>query len=262
MRQRLLGLGLRLWLEARGRRLANHEPEIRLLPCLADPRRAALDVGSNRGLYTTHLRRCARAVHAFEPLPHLARRIALAYPDVVVHPMALSDGQGLAQLRVPGRNYSWATIEGTNTWSGSSHVVTTVRVPMDTLDSLGLRDVGFMKIDVEGHELAVLRGAEATLQREGPTLLIEIEDRHAPDALARVSAWLHERGYQGFFVDGGHIIGVSALDKQRDQDPANVTRRGKVGRYINNFVFLPPAPSGRPPADRLARLRQAAGAPL
>jgi hypothetical protein len=56
------------------------EREIALLPWLPDRTRLAVDVGANRGLYTMHLRGSARAVHAFEPLPHLARRLALAYP--------------------------------------------------------------------------------------------------------------------------------------------------------------------------------------
>ena len=58
--------------------------------------------------------------------------------------------------------------------------VETIRVPLRTLDSYNLSNIGFIKIDVEGHELDVLRGAEVTLRRDQPNLLIEIENRHAP----------------------------------------------------------------------------------
>jgi FkbM family methyltransferase len=253
MTLRIESLALRVWMEARGWRLAGHEPELRLLPYLVDPRRAALDVGANRGLYTTHLRRCARAVFAFEPLPHLARRLGLAYPDVTVQATALSDAPGTAELRVPGHNFSWATVEAANPLAGTA--VTTVQVPCATLDSLDLRDVGFIKIDVEGHELAVLRGATATLAREAPTLLVEIEERHSPGTLARAQAWLQARAYRAFFLDAGHLRPMATFDRERDQRAAHVSRKGKVGRYINNFICFPE----RHLATHLTRLQETAG---
>ena len=69
-----------------------------------------------------------------------------------------------------------ATIAESNSaaWE-SGRTVKTVVAPMRTLDSFQLTQVGFIKIDVEGHEEAVLRGGLATLKREMPNLMIEIE---------------------------------------------------------------------------------------
>jgi FkbM family methyltransferase len=50
---------------------------------------------------------------------------------------------------------------------------TEMPVHMQTLDSLGLVDVGFLKIDVEGHELAVLRGANETIAKNRPVVFME-----------------------------------------------------------------------------------------
>jgi len=47
-----------------------------------------------------------------------------------------------------------------------------------TLDSLALRNVTFIKIDVEGHELEVLRGATETLRANRPVMMIEIRDHN------------------------------------------------------------------------------------
>jgi hypothetical protein len=53
-----------------------------------------------------------------------------------------------------------------------------VPVQTRTLDSFALEHVDFMKIDVEGHELAVLRGASETLARHRPWLVVEAWEDH------------------------------------------------------------------------------------
>ena len=117
----------------------------------------------------------------------------------------------------------------------SGRVIETVVAPMKTLDSFNLTNVGFVKIDVEGHEEAVLHGGLKTLRREMPNLMIEIEERHAPGSLDRVSALLKEIGYSGFYLDGKQLVPVAQFDPHRDQ----VRQNGKVGKYINNFLFFP-----------------------
>jgi hypothetical protein len=106
---------------------------------------------------------------------------------------------------------------------------------MKTLDSFKLTNVGFVKIDVEGHEEAVLHGGLETLKREKPNLMIEIEERHAPGSLERVTNFLSTIGYAGFYLDGNQILPIARFDPHRDQ----VRQNGKVGKYINNFLYFP-----------------------
>jgi hypothetical protein len=68
-----------------------------------------------------------------------------------------------------------------------------------------------------------------------PNLMIEIEERHAPGSLYRVSTLLGDIGYFGYYLDGQQLLPISEFDPQRDQ----VRQNGKVGRYINNFLFFP-----------------------
>ncbi|MGO8126768.1 FkbM family methyltransferase, partial [Rhizobium ruizarguesonis] len=63
----------------------------------------------------------------------------------------------------------------------STQNVEEISVPTRRLDSYQFGPLGFIKIDVEGHELKVLKGSQAILNRDHPNLLIEAEDRHRPE---------------------------------------------------------------------------------
>jgi hypothetical protein len=107
-----------------------------------------------------------------------------------------------------------------------------------TLDSFGFTNVGFVKIDVEGHEEAVLRGAQMTLARDMPNIIIEIEERHAPGATTAVPEFLRTIGYSGYYIDESQIVDIAIFLYERDQPLGNISGGMKSGRYINNFIFV------------------------
>ena len=65
-------------------------------------------------------------------------------------------------------------------------------MPVKRLDDQHLDNVGLIKIDVEGHELAVLHGAADTLTRNRPAVVVEAEERHHPNAVAEITELLTE----------------------------------------------------------------------
>jgi FkbM family methyltransferase len=213
------------------------EPELPLLPALCRKEAVALDIGANEGFFAHHLLPLARSVIAFEPLPQMLARLRGNYADKMeIHGVIISDREGQGELKYPAGGYMSATIAKTNSAAlESGRVIETVVAPMKTLDSFKLTNVGFVKIDVEGHEEAVLHGGLETLKREKPNLMIEIEERHAPGSLDRVSNFLSGIGYAGFYLDGKQILPIGQFDLQRDQ----VRQNGKVGKYINNFLYFP-----------------------
>jgi FkbM family methyltransferase len=213
------------------------EPELPLLPALCRKDAVALDIGANEGFFAHHLLPLAKSVIAFEPLPQMLARLRENYANKMqIHGVIISDHEGQGELRYPAGGYMSATIAESNSSAlESGRLIETVVAPMKTLDSFGLTNVGFVKIDVEGHEEAVLHGGLTTLKRETPNLMIEIEERHAPGSLARVSALLESIGYSGFYLDGKELRPIAQFEPQRDQ----VRQNGKVGKYINNFLFLP-----------------------
>lgn len=177
------------------------EPELRRLADIVPPDRLALDVGAADGVWSWFLRRHARRVIAFEPNPASAERVRQRVPDVELHPVALSNYDGHVELRVPivrGQALAgWGTVEPTNTHPALPlERYDIVRVPTRTLDSFELKDVGFIKIDVEGHEIAVLEGGIETLRRERPVIVVEAEDQHRPGAVISLQSYLKTAGYR------------------------------------------------------------------
>jgi FkbM family methyltransferase len=225
-----------------------HEYELRIVPLLCDPRKVSIDVGASNGVYALRMCEVSGRVIAFEPRPAQAAEIremvsATRLP-IEVEAVALSDRAGLARLRILTKDLGRSTIESANVLEdpdGSPRVE--IRVPKLRLDDYELHNVGIIKIDVEGHELAVLQGSEQTIRASLPTLLVEIEDRHRANTISDISAFLAELGYEGFFLLDGELLSFAQFDKKVHQDPANIggwkDNWARRGIYVNNFFFVP-----------------------
>lgn len=218
------------------REVRRGEPELALAPYLVDPARAAIDAGANRGIWSHILARHCPKVFAFECNPKLFDVLAAAAPrNVEPQPFALSDADGAAELFVPGsgRRFSnqGASLSACKV-EGAAHRV--VAVERRRLDSFDLPPVGFIKIDVEGHELAVVRGAQALIARDRPTLVVEIEERHAKRPLADSVSEICALGYRMMYL-GEHGL----EDAARFNLAAPETMRSVRGLPVNNFIFIP-----------------------
>ena len=229
-------------------RLGQSSPDVALAAALCDPNRVSLDVGADVGEFTIAMVAASRSVIAFEPRPAQARDLASMFTAVGaavrVEAVALSDQPGVAAMRVVDAEPGRSTIDTDNTLGDvTASGVHSVDVPVKRLDDLHLNDVGLIKIDVEGHELAVLRGAADTLTRNRPAVLVEAEERHHADAVAQITELLTGLGYAGYFDLGDTRLPVEEFDAAAHQNPANIGGRAEGwaarGVYVNNFVFLP-----------------------
>lgn len=130
-------------------------------------RRLAVDAGAHVGLFSRILAMEFERVEAFEPVP--AHRECfmcnITANNVTLHAFALGAIKGQVSLTIAQGN------------SGSTHIATMgggeVTADMATLDSFGFTDLDFLKIDCEGYEENVLKGAIATLKRCRPVVLVE-----------------------------------------------------------------------------------------
>jgi len=225
-------------------RWRSFEPEYFFLHLLADPVRAAIDVGANEGIYAGRLSQLCRSVHCFEPNPRLAAQLRIKLRrSVIVHEVAASNERGVGELRVP---YSGETeMHGTATIAkenllDSATTVQCYQCRLERLDDVISEPVGFIKIDVEGHELAVLEGAVKILKRDRPVLLIESEKRHHSEAPENIFNFMANHHYVGFFLEDYRLRSTSAFIPDSHQNSATL-RAGvrKIGLYVNNFIFVP-----------------------
>ncbi len=191
------------------------EPDLQVCLTLLQSGAGFVDLGANVGLYTLA---CARRVGAhgwvlaMEPMPWayaVLERLAAASGcnNIRLVQAAAGEVDGRLWMSVPRdrqglcNHYLARVTERPDRRS--------LRVSARTLDGLlGSRAVDLVKIDVEGHELACLRGAVQSIRRSRPALLVEIGGpAGAPSAAERaaVFALLDGLGYRIFMLEDGQL---------------------------------------------------------
>ena len=167
----------------------------------ARPDWVTFDIGMNFGYFTCLLASFSKEVHGFEPVGWLAARSRAnvelnAFANATINELALSDHAGTAQLNLPDPDHcNWGTSSLVHKSSSQTAVV---EVPLETLDRYceahRITRLDFMKVDVEGAEHLVFRGAEKTLERMRPTIIFEFNEESGPETYGL----LEKLGY-GFF---------------------------------------------------------------
>lgn len=230
------------------------EPELGEISRFVPEDKTAIDVGTWWGPWSWWLSRRARRVESFEPNAAICESLRNALPaNVEMHNVALSDGCGASVLWSPGTVFG---TEGRSTliaqerpgWVGQD--VETVR-----LDDLAFSGVGFVKVDVEGHELEVLRGGADLLSRERPNVLVEIEQAHqSAEHVDDVFAFMADGDYRGIYFQTGRWHRLEELDRDEARRKGEVRKsRGMLRAtlacdgYVNNFLFVPKEASGPAP---------------
>jgi FkbM family methyltransferase len=205
------------------------EPEMELLVRTVSAGDCVVDIGANFGVFSYAFLRRGAVVHAFEPQPACLVTLtayARTHPRFHVHPEALGDQPKRGVLTLP-MAAPFAGSPGA-TLRDDVPAAASFNVQVAALDDFHLASVGMMKIDVEGGELDVLRGAVETIRRCRPLLMIEIEQRHHRQPVSSVMDEVFALGYRAEVLDAGCLVDVSGDSKELDE----LSRRGKY-----NFLF-------------------------
>jgi FkbM family methyltransferase len=211
------------------------EPHVRtVIERAAKSDGVAVDAGAYIGLLTVTMSRCFRMVHSFEPQKGVYQLLCgnLVLNDctnVSAHNLALYDRATAMRLAPPERqSVPMPLLDGQPDYSRIGNAAALTFEPVEdrfgevravVLDDLGLENVSIIKVDTQGADLKVLRGAQATIRRDHPLVLFEWEQELAAqhgDAL---------EDYHGFFaaldynvevlkeVTEGHLIDYLATPR-------------------------------------------------
>ncbi len=176
---------------------------------------AVFDVGANTGFYSLLAARTApgRPVHAFEPLPAVIQRfeanLALnGHPrHIELIASAVGDADGLAELYVPPPTGEVIETSASLNAGFKEHHAEVLEVPVTTLDThwarRGSLPVSVVKVDVEGHEHAVVAGATRLLAQARPIVFFEVLPGSKVEAIQAVA---DEVGYTDCRLSAGEAV--------------------------------------------------------
>lgn len=133
----------------------------------------AVDVGANIGTLTMAMLESGCRVVAFEPNPEAADCLEYNCQGADIHRVALGENQGQCRI-FRKRNASASYVTGPDMTVGDP--VSDI-IPVETLDSYNLKP-GLLKIDAEGYEVRVLRGAKRTIATARPAIICEVSAEH------------------------------------------------------------------------------------
>jgi FkbM family methyltransferase len=206
----------------------SNEDEFELLSSLVRPGDTVLDIGANLGGYAVRLSALVGEqglVHCFEPVPRTCRllrfNIARLAPhrNVIIHEAAVSDAAGRATLHLPMEgqlaNYYTPSLRR----RPGARPIEVRTVALDDLFRNAPSRIAFMKIDAEGAEALVLRGALEIMRLHRPAVLCEVAGSNE----GAVSTLMGSLNYTAFRYRMGQLSITHVPD----------------GLGLPNYIFLP-----------------------
>lgn len=218
------------------------ELEIRILKKLTSNKLGSIDIGVYRGVYTYHLNKLSSHVYAFEANALLQDNLNKAFKNIksiTLENLAVSSSSGKSNLKIPYRNKNisyenleekyelgLATIHNKNDLENKNYYE--IEISRIKLDEYQFKHpIGFIKIDVEGHELEIIKGAEKLINLYRPNLLLEIEQRHTGLAPIKIINQIKEKGYCCYIVKDKSLTFIK-IDEENIDIYDN-----------NNYIFIP-----------------------
>jgi FkbM family methyltransferase len=167
---------------------------------LPEEGKCLVDIGASVGEWTVFAAKAGRQVYAFEPSPKafdILKKRTQKYPNVHVYSYALGDKNGVGRLGLAALSLSGTMDVEIN----GLHKGGTIDIPLRSLDSLDIPNIGIIKIDTEGYETPILQGAKETIEKNKPRLIIEVHKASGkaaktfPEELQRIRKILKDYNY-------------------------------------------------------------------
>ena len=190
------------------------EQEYSALPQLCNKNLISIDIGMFRGVYSFLLSKYSKSVIGFEANPimykYLEKNLKKIVGKIEIYNFALSNKTGEVFIKIPLRYKSVLKNNFEDFYEGGLATIhqdnkleekkfDEFKTKCNILDNFTFNEkIGFIKIDVEGHEQFILEGAVNTIKKDKPNLLIEIEKKHRSDSIEKTFMYLDNLGYKPY----------------------------------------------------------------
>lgn len=220
------------------------DAELLLLEFFCNTNTVFFDVGANKGEYAYYASKWINEnnIYLFEPEKKLHSQLKAIFSKCHVLNIALSNTIGKRQFKIPIINNKLdnclSSLETDRVEENETNAII-YEVNTNTLDNfVNQNNVSptLIKIDVEGHELSVLKGAENVIEKYHPTLIIEIEQRHhAKFNINEVFDDFKRKEYHCYYYSKQHAQLFSFEEKKYLTN--DISYFG-TKQYINNYIFV------------------------
>lgn len=203
---------------------------LRALPPFLNKNKIALDIGGNTGHIAYFIADYCSTVYTYEAIDIVykqLKKIETQKSNVKAFNVAVSDFCGESKFFVDDKRLSNSSFQ--NLVNGQE---TTVKVI--TIDSLNLDNIGFIKIDVEGTEYDVIKGAEKTINKCRPNCMVEIYNPYSKYPLNKIFDFMFEREYLCYYYDHS-TPGLVAI---KDSNAGVYAVENKHKIHDGDFLFV------------------------
>ena len=153
--------------------------------------------------------------------------------NVTIVPIALGNTNGPTEIKIPHHANGWSS-NGASLAPKTEEPGKLINIQCRKLDSLNLENIGLIKIDVEGFEIEVLKGARETLLKNKPAMIIENESVHTEDT-NQLFLIMTELGYEKYICNPrGKLEKINDFSVEENQKDA----KNKDIHYIQNYIFI------------------------
>ena len=222
------------------------EPEIILLDQFIKKGDYCFDIGANKGHYIYKLSKLTHSekIFAFEPIPKNYRFLKNVFPQSKIFKYALSNEVGLKKMKIPIVNNKLLDTRAKidfNILEKNESDYKKIEIECSTLDlfvkQYSIIKIDFLKIDVEGHELNILKGGINSIKKFRPIILIEIEQRHHTFNISQIFNFIIKLKYEikYFNLINMEFDSLKNFNVDKNQDYNKI----KTSEYVNNFFCIP-----------------------
>jgi len=161
-----------------------------------------IDVGANIGNHSVYLSSHFKHIFSFEPQKNVydVLKLNTQEKNISIFNYGLSESDKIVELRIPKKR------RGTASYVNQSLKDFVIeKIILKKFDSHHKLEFGFIKIDVEGAELEVLKGMEDSICKNLPVIAFEFTKPSSKNATSQILVFLKNLGYENYYVKKEHI---------------------------------------------------------